>query len=98
MKIGLALGGGGARGLYHIGVLKALEKLKIKIDCIAGSSIGAIVGGLYALYADADKLENIISQTLQKHHKVVDSFKIFSSSSSIEGKKLFLEKNLYLLH
>jgi len=93
MKIGLALGGGGARGLYHIGVLKALEKLKLKINCIAGTSMGSIIGGLYALYADGDKVENIISRTLQKHRKVIDSFKIFSAPTSVESKKLFLEKS-----
>ncbi len=48
MKIGLALGGGGARGLAHIGVLKILEENGIKPDIICGTSIGAIVGGKYA--------------------------------------------------
>ncbi len=46
-KIGLALGGGGARGAAHVGVLKVLEKEGIKFDYITGTSIGAIVGGLY---------------------------------------------------
>lgn len=47
-KIGLVLGGGGARGSAHVGVLKVLEELNIPIDYIAGNSMGAIVGGLYA--------------------------------------------------
>src|SRR5229473_727218 len=47
-RICLVLSGGGARGMAHIGVLKVLEDLKIPIDCIAGTSMGAIVGGLYA--------------------------------------------------
>jgi NTE family protein len=47
-RICLVLSGGGARGMAHIGVLKILEELKIPIDCIAGTSMGAIVGGLYA--------------------------------------------------
>ena len=47
-RICLVLSGGGARGMAHIGVLKTLEELKIPIDCIAGTSMGAIVGGLYA--------------------------------------------------
>jgi NTE family protein len=47
-RIGLVLGGGGARGAAHVGVLKVLEQMKIPIDCIAGNSMGAIVGGLYA--------------------------------------------------
>src|ERR1700716_3753344 len=47
-RICLVLSGGGARGMAHIGVLKILEELKIPLDCIAGTSMGAIVGGLYA--------------------------------------------------
>ena len=47
-RICLVLSGGGARGMAHIGVLKILEELKIPIDCIAGTSMGAVVGGLYA--------------------------------------------------
>jgi NTE family protein len=47
-RICLVLSGGGARGMAHIGVLKVLEDLKIPVDCIAGTSMGAIVGGLYA--------------------------------------------------
>lgn len=47
-KIGLALGGGGARGLAHLGVLCALEKEEIPIDCIVGTSMGALVAGLFA--------------------------------------------------
>jgi NTE family protein len=47
-RICLVLSGGGARGIAHIGVLKVLEDLKIPIDCIAGTSMGAVVGGLYA--------------------------------------------------
>src|SRR6266481_7881629 len=47
-RICVVLSGGGARGIAHIGVLKVLEDLKIPIDCIAGTSMGAIVGGLYA--------------------------------------------------
>ena len=44
-KIGLALSGGGARGLAHIGVLKVIDELEIPIGCIAGTSTGAIIGG-----------------------------------------------------
>jgi NTE family protein len=47
-KIGLVLGGGGARGAAHVGVLKVLEEMRIPVDCIAGTSMGSIVGGLYA--------------------------------------------------
>ena len=47
-KIGLVLSGGAARGLAHVGVLKALEEQGIHIDAIAGTSMGAVIGGLYA--------------------------------------------------
>lgn len=47
-RVGLALGGGAARGIAHIGVLEVLEEAQIPIDCIAGTSAGAIAGGLYA--------------------------------------------------
>lgn len=47
-KIGLVLGGGGARGAAHIGVLEVLEKMRVPVDCIAGTSMGALVAGAYA--------------------------------------------------
>src|ERR1035438_975790 len=47
-RIGLVLSGGGARGAAHIGVLKMLDRLHVPIDAIAGTSMGAVVGGLYA--------------------------------------------------
>ena len=56
-RIGLALSGGGWRGIAHIGVLKSLEKHGIQIDYIAGTSIGALVGGLFDYFGNADDLE-----------------------------------------
>ena len=47
-RVGLALGGGGARGIAHIGVLQMLEELRIPVDCVVGTSMGSIIGGLYA--------------------------------------------------
>jgi NTE family protein len=55
LKIGVALGGGGARGLAHLGVLHALDLEGIPIDLIAGTSMGAIVGGVYALEPQGDR-------------------------------------------
>jgi NTE family protein len=57
-RICLVLSGGGARGMAHIGVLKVLEDLKIPIDCIAGTSMGAIVGGLYASGMTAQQIDS----------------------------------------
>ncbi len=59
VKIGLVLSGGGAKGMAHIGVLKVLEKYKIKPDYIAGTSMGAIVGSLYAAGYSADQIDSI---------------------------------------
>jgi NTE family protein len=62
-KIGLALGSGGARGLSLIGVIKALEEEGINIDYIAGSSIGAMVGGFYASGLTVLEIEKIANDT-----------------------------------
>lgn len=61
--IGLVLSGGGARGAAHVGVLKVLDELQIPVDFIAGTSMGAIVGGLYASGMSADELMNFIDTT-----------------------------------
>ena len=57
--VGIVLSGGGAKGLAHIGVLKALEENNIQIDYIAGTSMGAIIGGLYASGYSVDSIERI---------------------------------------
>ncbi len=59
MKIGLALGSGGPRGLAHVGVLKVLLSHGIKPDIIAGTSIGALIGGAYAASEDVDDVERL---------------------------------------
>lgn len=60
-RIGLVLGGGGARGAAHIGVLQELERHRVPIDAIAGTSMGAIVGGLYASGMTPDELADLVS-------------------------------------
>ncbi|MCB1600827.1 MAG: patatin-like phospholipase family protein [Xanthomonadales bacterium] len=59
-RIGLVLSGGGARGIAHIGVIKALEGAGVHVDCIAGTSMGALVGGFYALGMPVDEMEEIV--------------------------------------
>ena len=59
-RVGLVLGGGGARGAAHIGVLRELERLRGPVDAIAGTRMGAIVGGLYASGHTVDELEDIV--------------------------------------
>lgn len=60
-KIGLALGGGGAKGLAHIGVIKELERLGIEISFISGTSMGALIGGFYAATGDIHFLEDFFT-------------------------------------
>src|SRR3954468_19427510 len=59
-RIGLVLSGGGARGAAHVGVLKVLEQMHVPIDAIAGTSMGAVVGGLYASGMSAKDIEALI--------------------------------------
>ena len=58
-KIGLVLSGGGAKGLSHIGILKAIDSAGLKVDYITGTSMGSILGGLYAIGYSADSIEKI---------------------------------------
>jgi len=60
-KVAVVLSGGGAKGVCHIGVLKALEEAQIPIDYIAGTSMGAIIGGLYAAGYSPSDMERIIT-------------------------------------
>ena len=64
MKIGLVLGGGGARGLAHIGLLKTFEENNIKIDFITGSSMGALIGAMYAQDPNAKQVEERVKTFL----------------------------------
>jgi NTE family protein len=69
-RIGLALGEGGAKFYAHIGVLKVLEEEGIKIDYLAGTSSGAFIAGLYALWEDIDRIEEfILSTDFKKYFK-----------------------------
>ena len=62
-KVGLVLSGGGAKGLAHIGALKKIEEAGVKIDYIGGTSMGAIVGALYASGYSAQELDSIFRKT-----------------------------------
>ncbi len=62
-RIGLSLSGGGAKGFAHIGVLKVLDSLGVKVDYISGTSMGAIVGGLYASGYTGKEIEQIVMDT-----------------------------------
>ncbi|HVX35274.1 MAG TPA: patatin-like phospholipase RssA [Hyphomicrobium sp.] len=86
LKIGLALGGGAARGWAHIGVLKALAKAGIKPDIIAGTSIGAVVGGCYS----AGHLDNLERWALELTPKRIFGYLDFNLAGTglISGQRL----------
>jgi len=89
LKVGLALGGGGARGLAHIGVLKVLERENISIGLITGTSMGAIIGGAYALKKDISAIEKIA----EKYSKISEFNIDFSfSEKERKDKPFFLKK------
>ena len=86
-NIGLALGSGGAKGLAHIGVLKVLEEKGYNIKYIAGTSAGALIGGLYAFYKDAKKVESVILE--QDIKSVIRAFSdIDIKKGGVKGKKV----------
>ena len=59
-RVAVVLSGGGAKGMAHIGALKVIEKAGIPVDIIAGTSMGAIVGGLYAIGYDAATIDSMV--------------------------------------
>ncbi|MBC8401403.1 MAG: patatin-like phospholipase family protein [Candidatus Marinimicrobia bacterium] len=92
-KIGLALGSGSARGWAHIGVIEALEENNIVIDCIAGTSIGAFVGAVYA----AGEIKSLKEFALRMNWKMVLSYfdVVFPKSGFLDGKKVH---DLFSMH
>ncbi len=88
--LGLALGGGGARGLAHIGVLKVLEKERIGFQAITGCSMGSIVGGLYAYLGDAQKVEKTIYDILNS--SLVEKLGLNSLSEDHTSPKNYFEQ------
>jgi NTE family protein len=85
-KIGLALGSGSARGWAHIGVIEALTKAGVEIDCIAGTSVGAVVGAVFAS-GNLDSLKEVV---LQFDWKQILGFLdvVFPKSGLIDGRKV----------
>lgn len=83
-RIGLALGGGGARGLAHIGVLRVLEREGISIDLIVGTSIGALVGGAYASGISPDELQEKVEAYLNSAGFRSSAMKAFEKAHTKE--------------
>src|SRR5687767_15557170 len=107
-RVGLALSGGGARGIAHIGVLKVLEELRVPVHCVTGTSMGAIVGGAYASGSPAAKLEETVLKTnwgqlfvdrppraeVSSRRKAEDYKTLFAPEYGISSKGLLLPKGI----
>lgn len=83
-KIGLVLGGGGARGISHIGVIKVLEELRIPVDYVAGTSMGSLVGGAYASGMSPDEMKKLVEQ--------LDWSKVFSDLPPRKDRSFYLKR------
>jgi NTE family protein len=94
LKVGLALGGGAARGMAHVGVLRALEREKIPIDVIAGTSMGAIIGGAYAAQPDAEALEQRVREVLSSEQFKRNRLSFLKESKERRGGLFFSVANL----
>jgi NTE family protein len=99
-KIGLVLGGGGARGIAHLGVLYILEKYAIPIDMIAGTSIGAIVAAMYAYHKDVKTISRIFFESQEsKEYKALQLDRIARNARK-ESRFKYLKGSFanYYLH
>ncbi len=100
-KVGLALGGGGARGFAHIGVLRALKAYSIPIDLVVGTSMGAIIGAAFCLNPDTNALEQKILKMVSRS-EIKKMENLFAQASEENHQKFIIQqllskiKNLYL--
>lgn len=84
-RVAVVLSGGGARGMAHIGVLKVIERAGIPIDIITGTSMGSIIGGLYAIGYDAHRLDSMV--------KMQDWGFLLSDKADVRNKSLEIVVN-----
>jgi NTE family protein len=108
LRVGLVLSGGGARGTAHVGVLKVLEEMHVPVDAIAGTSMGAVVGGLYASGLNAREIEKIMTslnwqaafrdrpprEDLTLRRKQEDASFLVKFPLGVRGHKVVLPKGL----
>ena len=89
-RLGLVLGGGGARGLAHIGVLRVLERENIPIACVAGTSMGGLVGALYAAGVPADRVEEEVIRlsSVTEQMRLVD-VEWSAAGLSVRGRRIY---------
>jgi NTE family protein len=86
-RIGVALGAGGAKGLSHIAFLQALDELGVRPAVIAGTSIGAVIGGFYAAGVSGARLEQLVKEIgFRDLYKIVLDFSLLSQSAIFTGK------------
>ena len=84
--LGLVLGGGGARGLAHVGVIRALHEVGIPIDAIGGTSMGAIIGGLYAMDSDLENMNEVCRAAFLNQRPMLDV--TFPALALTSGKRV----------
>lgn len=94
LKVGLALGGGAARGVAHVGVLRALIREGIPIDVIAGTSMGAVIGGAYAAGNDIEALETLVREILSSERFWKNRLSFLKESKKQRGGLLYSVANL----
>lgn len=85
-KVGLALGGGAARGLAHIGVLEVLQREDIPINLIAGTSIGAVIGAVFAQGKDTQEIKKLVLEMVEKRFTFIDPS--LPRTGFIKGRKI----------
>jgi NTE family protein len=105
-KVCLVLSGGGARGAAHVGVIKVLQELKVPIDCVAGTSMGSIVGGAYATGLTTAEMESTLAEITTRtlldekpprqdqviRRKLDDIEQLFPVEAGLDGRGLSLQK------
>ncbi|NOZ12501.1 MAG: hypothetical protein GXO69_02490 [Acidobacteria bacterium] len=99
-RLGLALGGGAARGYAHLGILKTLESNQISVDCIAGTSMGAVMGGLYAWFGNVREtvdhvrrfLSNSETVNLAVYRRIIESEK--KKANIVDNLTAFIRKGI----
>ena len=93
-KVGLALGGGAARGLAHVGVLRALSRAGISPDIVTGTSMGAIIGGAYAATRDPAMVEQRVRDVLGSEEFGKSRLKFLKETKEQKGGLFFSVANL----
>ena len=93
-KIALVLGGGAAKGFAHVGVIRVLEQEKIPIHMIVGTSVGSLIGGIYAANPDAFQLEWLAHRI--ERNDILDASLVHSKLGPVQGVKIesFVEQNV----